>query len=187
MVLIVWELFPIFNYLYHHNKSSHLRCSIKEGVFIFNINSILNLIDIDTESSLLFSFFVYEKSSRPEVLCKKSALKNLSKFTGKRLCQSLFFNKVARNSGTGIFLSTSSTEHLLMTTSVINKERKEKSAFGVYINNVRIKVNVKNKNSNEVSLLGMKLIKKLILKVTLLTFVEGHHRNVKLSLELGII
>ena len=31
----------------------------------------------------------------PEVLCKKGALKNLAKFTGKHLCQSHFLNKVA--------------------------------------------------------------------------------------------
>ena len=29
------------------------------------------------------------------MLCKNRALKNFSKFTGKRLCQSLLFNKVA--------------------------------------------------------------------------------------------
>ena len=34
-------------------------------------------------------------SSRPEVFCKKNALENFTKFTGKRLCQSFFFNKVA--------------------------------------------------------------------------------------------
>ena len=42
---------------------------------------------------------MYEKinhrSSHPEVLCKKGVLKNSTKFTGKHLCQSLFFNKVA--------------------------------------------------------------------------------------------
>ena len=31
----------------------------------------------------------------PEVFCKKGALRNFAKFTGKHLCQSLFFNKVA--------------------------------------------------------------------------------------------
>ena len=35
------------------------------------------------------------RSSRPEVFCKKGVLKNFTKFTGKHLCQSLFFNKVA--------------------------------------------------------------------------------------------
>ena len=34
-------------------------------------------------------------SSRPRVFCKNVVLKNFSKFTGKHLCQSLFFNKVA--------------------------------------------------------------------------------------------
>ena len=35
------------------------------------------------------------KSSRPEVFCQKSILRNFVKFTGKHLFQSLFFNKVA--------------------------------------------------------------------------------------------
>ena len=35
------------------------------------------------------------RSSHPEVFCKKGALKNFSKFTEKHLCQILFFNKVA--------------------------------------------------------------------------------------------
>ena len=35
------------------------------------------------------------KSSRPEVFCRKSVLRNLAKFTGKYLYQSFFFNKVA--------------------------------------------------------------------------------------------
>ena len=35
------------------------------------------------------------RSSRPKMFCKKSILKNFTKFIGKHLCQSLFFNKVA--------------------------------------------------------------------------------------------
>ena len=35
------------------------------------------------------------RSSRPEVFCKNGVLRNFAKFTGKHLCQSLFFNKVA--------------------------------------------------------------------------------------------
>ena len=36
-----------------------------------------------------------DRNSRPEVFCKKVVLRNFAKFTGKHLCQSLFFNKVA--------------------------------------------------------------------------------------------
>ena len=52
-------------------------------------------------------------SSHPEVFCKKAVLKTFAKFTGKHLCQSLFFNKVTgcdlqlclkRDSGTDVFL-----------------------------------------------------------------------------------
>ena len=35
------------------------------------------------------------RSSRPEVFRKKGALRNFAKFTGKHLCQSLFFNTIA--------------------------------------------------------------------------------------------
>ena len=38
---------------------------------------------------------VGNKSSRPGVFFKKGVLRNFAKFTGKLLCQSLFFNKVA--------------------------------------------------------------------------------------------
>ena len=36
-----------------------------------------------------------DRSSCPEVFCKKGLLRNLAKFTGKYLRQRLFFNKVA--------------------------------------------------------------------------------------------
>ena len=53
------------------------------------------------------------RSSRPEVFCKNGVLRNFVKFTGKHLCQSLFFKKVTglrpatllkRDSGTGAFV-----------------------------------------------------------------------------------
>ena len=52
----------------------------------------------------LFSIGKKHRSSRPEVSCKKGVLTNVAKFTGKQLCQSLFFNKVAGrpNADTGI-------------------------------------------------------------------------------------
>ena len=42
-------------------------------------------------------------SNRPEVFCKKGVLRNFTKFTGKHLCQRLFFNKVA-GPGSGLQL-----------------------------------------------------------------------------------
>ena len=35
------------------------------------------------------------RSSHPEMFCEKDVLRNFAKFTGKHLCQSLFFDKVA--------------------------------------------------------------------------------------------
>ena len=55
---------------------------------------------------------ILSRSRRPEVFCKKDILRNFTQLTGKQLCQSLFFNKVAnlrpatllkRDSGTGVF------------------------------------------------------------------------------------
>ena len=42
------------------------------------------------------NYLTSSKSSRPEVFCEKCVLRNFAKFTGKHLCRSLFFNKVAR-------------------------------------------------------------------------------------------
>ena len=50
--------------------------------------------DIPTTLTVAFKGMV-NRRSRPEVFCKKGVLRNFTKFTGKHLCQSLFFNKVA--------------------------------------------------------------------------------------------
>ena len=44
-------------------------------------------------TSTKFYSILLNRSSRLEVFCKKGVLKNFAKFTGKHLCQSLFFNK----------------------------------------------------------------------------------------------
>ena len=41
------------------------------------------------------AFLLLFRSSFLEVFCKKGVFRNFAKFTGKHLCQSLFFNKVA--------------------------------------------------------------------------------------------
>ena len=58
------------------------------------------------------------KEEQPlKMFCKKYFLRNFAKFTGKHLCQSLFFNKVA---GSAKFLRTTFlTERLRATASKV--------------------------------------------------------------------
>ena len=46
-------------------------------------------------SKICWTEFYILRSRRPKVFCKKGVLKNFAKFTGKHLCQSPFFDKVA--------------------------------------------------------------------------------------------
>ena len=52
------------------------------SVFKFSTN--------DTSWKVILTF----RSSRPEMFCKKGVLRNFTKFTGKHLCQSLFFKSL---------------------------------------------------------------------------------------------
>ena len=54
-----------------------------------NINFSSASISVNTSLSITFGI------SRPEAFYKKGAFRNFAKFTGKHLCQSHFFNKVA--------------------------------------------------------------------------------------------
>ena len=47
-----------------------------------------------TEEVQDISWTHYQKQP-PELFCKKRCFRNFAKFTGKHLCQSLFFNKAA--------------------------------------------------------------------------------------------
>ena len=46
-------------------------------------------------SSFICDFFPNFWSGRAEVFYEKGVLRNFTEFTGKQLCQSVFFNKVA--------------------------------------------------------------------------------------------
>ena len=61
---------------------------------ITNSSGEFGLDETSTECKVSIFFKTY-RSSRPEVFCKKGVLRNFTNFTGKDLCQSLFFNKVA--------------------------------------------------------------------------------------------
>ena len=82
------------------SEMCHVRCTI----VIPELFVIITFLDFHTWLVLAWTCW-YEftekfmktikcRSSRPEVVCKKSVLRNIAKFTGKHLCQSLFFNKV---------------------------------------------------------------------------------------------
>ena len=47
------------------------------------------------KSALNMTIFIHHRSIRPDVFCKTGVLRNFAKFTGKHLCQSIFFDKVA--------------------------------------------------------------------------------------------
>ena len=47
-----------------------------------------------TFSRGIFRTLLNVRSSRLKVFCRKGVLRNFAKFTGKQLCQSLFFSKV---------------------------------------------------------------------------------------------
>ena len=58
---------------------------------------VFHIYDVTQWSKSLF-FFIFRSSSRsslPEVFYKNGVYRNFAKFTGKNLCQSLIFNKVA--------------------------------------------------------------------------------------------
>ena len=79
----------------------------------------LSIIYLDAEFDRLKLQYktCYIKKQPPEVFCKKGVLKNFTKFTGKHLCQSLFFNKVA-GLRPATFKNTFFTEHLWTTASL---------------------------------------------------------------------
>ena len=73
------------------------------------LNFILSFYVIKLRINLHWHFcvklsWIYYISSHQGRSIKKGVLRNFTKFTEKHLCQSLFFNKVARDSGTGVFL-----------------------------------------------------------------------------------
>ena len=72
---------------------------------------------------MLLAYIAILRSSRPEVSCKKGVLKHIAKFTGKLLCRSLFFHKVAGRLEKR--LQCTDSEHLLwfFRTPILYNER----------------------------------------------------------------
>ena len=70
---------------------SVLKKDLIKGTFLYlmQFQRLLNF------AQMRYFLSVNNRSSCPEVFCEKGVLTNFAKFTGKHLCQSLFFNKVA--------------------------------------------------------------------------------------------
>ena len=51
--------------------------------------------DSSSKTASKIIIILYVQKQPPEVFCKKAALRNLTRFIGKHLCQRLFFNKAA--------------------------------------------------------------------------------------------
>ena len=74
-------------------KSGDLRSPVENKLYHleFSIGRSLTIIPEAISATLMAK----NRSSHPEVFCKKDVLRNFPKFTRKHLCQSPFFNKVA--------------------------------------------------------------------------------------------
>ena len=67
---------------------------------------------------------MWKEQQPPKMFCKNDVLRKFAKFTGKHLCQSLFFNKVV---GPAKFPRISFlTEHLLAIASKVEKRMSDK-------------------------------------------------------------
>ena len=77
-----------------------LSFSTKDSTWVACLHFVLSRICRMLNNKYLLKFVCFNeaflaRSSRPEIFRKKGVLKNFAEFTGKHLCQSLFFNKVA--------------------------------------------------------------------------------------------
>ena len=79
---------------YFHRGIFRTKLNIYNGAFFTSVKPYFKNVLNSIELPLGCIFYTTHRSSLPEVFCKKGVLINFTKFTGKHLCQSLFFNKV---------------------------------------------------------------------------------------------
>ena len=90
----IWDW--VFFCVWFSRKIFLMLSSINETNFIVRLPLLLEILS--NICVVIISCRVCDvkyRSSVLEVFCEKGVLRNFAKFTGKHLCQSLFFNKVA--------------------------------------------------------------------------------------------
>ena len=86
---------PLFNSVAGRNFiCERLLLFVSPQNTIANSSGEFGLDETSTERKVSI-FLKHTEAGLPEVFYKKGVLRNFTKFTGKHLCQSLFFNKVA--------------------------------------------------------------------------------------------
>ena len=112
--LCIWKQFLFINYLYfflslyfRETADGVKQCASLCLVKLFRINTEVlprtaemasRICQMINDSNLVIAivlFFNRYRSTHPEVFCRNGVLRNFLKVTGKYLCQSLFFSKVA--------------------------------------------------------------------------------------------
>ena len=88
-------MFKITNKKTRRTSLTLFLCLYFELWTYFTHSSGVSLVDIEQVNTGWVMNLITEKQSRPKVFCKEGVLINFVKFTGKHLCQSFFFNKVA--------------------------------------------------------------------------------------------
>ena len=84
-----WERIKLAKVTIIHHIENHIH--LEERVSVVGRKKMTVLLPLTREHTLICSF----RSGRPEVFYNKGIPRNFPKFTGKYLCQSLSFNKVA--------------------------------------------------------------------------------------------
>ena len=87
---------PLYNPVEHLWWSFYCKNSKQLSIFTEKLHRRCSLWFYAPAFWRLFKRFIF-RSICLEVFCEKGVLKNVAKFTGKHLCQSLYFNKVACN------------------------------------------------------------------------------------------
>ena len=112
LFLIKLEICEIFKNTYSEEHLERLLLRVFQRTSLLGFKSperlitmfvfyILNIKSVQTNTryflllvnNLELIMSIWFRSSRLKVFCKKGVLRNFTKFTGKHLCQSIFFNK----------------------------------------------------------------------------------------------